>query len=245
MRHRRTARGLGLLGALVLALPAAAYLPAPDRIANEVAKGNRAAGRGVPLALTVELRMGEVDAVLAKGTLVSAPGGSMRLELESPRGTWERHLRRGGAVRASRLGEILDQPRPFLAPFHLLQAGTAGRLQTGLIELGARTGQVALGYEGPHVCWVIGGRRPGPGAPDRASVWIDQETVRIVRVDQEDGVSYLLGPPKVFGKIQVPAWIDVRVRDSHLARLTVRGAKPIRLAEGTFDPAWLGVSPAP
>lgn len=235
----RARHALGLLALLALAAPAAGYLPSADRIANEVAKINRAAGRAVPLALSVDLRMGDVDAVLASGTLVSDPSGRMRLELQSPRGTWERHLRQGAAVRATRLGEVLERPRPFLPPLFLLQADNPGGLQTGLVQLGARSGMVGLGYEGPSVCWVLGGRRPGLGAPDRPSLWVDQETVRVVRVDLEDGVSYLLGPPKRFGKIQLPSWIDVRVGDAHLARLTVRSAKPVRLPAGSFHLDWL------
>ncbi len=247
----RIARGLAVLlcfACLALGPGAGAYLPGADRIANEVAKMNRAAGRAVPLALGVDLRMGDVDAVLASGSLVSDPKGSMRLELTSPRGTWERHLRRGSTVRATRLGEVVERPRPFLAPVFLLQARSGGGLRTGLVGIGGSPNEVALGYEGPSDCWVLGGRTPGPSPspPTRAAIWIDQESFQVVRVDQPDGVSYRLGPPQVFGKIQVPSWIDISVADLHLGRLEVTSATATRPPPGAFDPGWLqGPSVAP
>jgi hypothetical protein len=238
---RPLARSLAVLLCLLLGPAASAYLPSASRIANEVAKTNREAGRAVPLALSVDLRMGEVDAVLASGTLVSDPAGPMRLELQSPRGTWERHLRRGTSLRATRLGEIVERPRPFLAPVFLLQAGSGGSLRTGLVGLGGRANEVGLGYEGASDCWVLGGRTPGPatGGPDRAAIWIDQESLQVVRVDQADGVSYRLGPPQSFGKIAVPSWIDIRVAGVQLGRLVVTDAKPTRAPASAFAPAWL------
>ena len=232
------------LGAALLAAGVAvAYVPGAEIIANEVAKVNRAAGRAVPLALTVDLRMGDVDAVLASGTLVSDPRGASRLELTSPRGTWERHLHRDGTVRATRSGEPIQRPRPFLPPFYLLQMATGGELRGGLAELGGRPGAVGLGYVGAADCYVLGGRGPGL-ASDRPSLWIDQETLQPVRLDVGEGISFLLGPPKAFGALQVPEWIDVHAGDLRVARLEVRDARTKRLPPGSFDSAWLAGAPS-
>ncbi len=231
------------LAVLLVAAAAAAYVPGADRIANEVAKMNRAAGRDAPLELRVDLRMGDVDAVLASGTLVSDPRGASRLELRSPRGTWERHLRRGSELLATRDGEPLERPRPFLPPLYLLQAGSGGALRGGLVDLGGRSGEVGLGYQGPADCWVLGGRRRGEAPAERTALWIDQETLEAVRLDVGGGVSFLLGPPQQFGKLQVPQWIDVHVGDQFLARLSVRGARKTRVSPGSFASQWLQAVP--
>ena len=59
---------------------------------------------------------------------------------------------------ASRDGQLLESARPFLPPFFLLQTNSASALTNRLLELGVRTGQAELGYEGEHDCYVIGGR---------------------------------------------------------------------------------------
>lgn len=244
-RGRRPTRaalaGIALLvGVLVLPVVAWTYVPSADRIANAVAQVNRKAGRGKVLEIQVDLQMGNAEQVAASGVLLSDPDGVARLELRSPRGTVERHLMRGAGLRATRQGEFVDRPRPFLPPLFLLQASSSGALRTGLVELGARSSELDLGYDGAHDCYVFGGRDPaGSLQQPRASLWVEQGSLATVRIDLPGGARFRFGPPARFGKISLPAWIDLHQGGARLGRLTVTGAASVRPPPGAFDPGWL------
>ena len=69
-----------------------------------------------------------------------------------------RQLRRGKSLEASRDRAALADPHPLLPPLWVLQAGDGAALQTRIAELGGDPDAVALGFEGDHDCYVLGGR---------------------------------------------------------------------------------------
>ena len=223
-----------LLVALVLlgAATALAYVPPAERIARTVADANRLHGRAQPLALTVVVR-GEGDAPLASGTLLSDPRGVARLELTHSAGFVERQLRRGRSLEASRDRARLPDPHPLLPPLWLLQASPGVTLQTRIAELGGDPDAVALGFDGDHDCFVLGGRTA------EASYWVDQETLAPVRIDLPGGVRYRLGPPVSRGAIELPAWITLEAPGRPPVTLTIDGARAEAAAPDAFAPGWL------
>jgi hypothetical protein len=114
------------LGALKVAVAlcigvnsAGAAVPSAEKIADAVAETNRLSGRSDPVLFEVTLRIGDGEPV-ATGVLASHPTGLARLELRSRRGFVERHLLQGDAYTASRDGQLLDPPHPFLPPTFFL-----------------------------------------------------------------------------------------------------------------------------
>jgi hypothetical protein len=229
-----------LLWALLCVLPARAYIPSPERIAAAAAEANRSAGRTQLLELKVALYLGDSEQAVATGELLSDPGGLARLEIRSPEGIVERHLLRARELLASRDAVPLDAPRPFLPPVFLLQAKTGGVLMTSLRALGVSAHEVALGYEGEHDCYVLGGRAPASALPSpRSSLWVDQESLEPVRFDRGDGVRFLLGSFVAFDSIRLPSWIEIRDSQGFRARLEILGAQPVSPAAGSFRREWL------
>ena len=223
-----------LLLALVLlgAAAALAYVPPAERIARTVADASRLHGRAQPLALTVVVR-GEGDAPLASGTLLADPRGVARLELTHSAGFVERQLRRGRSLEASRDRTRLPDPHPLLPPLWLLQASPGATLQTRIAELGGDPDAVALGFDGDHDCFVLGGRTA------EASYWVDQETLAPVRIDLPGGVRYRLGPPLARGAIELPAWITLEAPGRPPVTLAIEGARAEAAAPDAFAPDWL------
>jgi hypothetical protein len=223
-----------LLVALVLlgAAAALAYVPPAERIARTVADASRLHGRAQPLALTVVVR-GEGDAPLATGTLLSDPRGVARLELTHSAGFVERQLRRGRSLEASRDRARLPDPHPLLPPLWVLQASPGATLQMRIAELGGDPDAVALGFDGDHDCFVLGGRTA------EASYWVDQETLAPVRIDLPGGVRYRLGPPLARGAIELPAWITLEAPGRPPVTLAIEGARAESAAPDAFAPDWL------
>jgi len=234
---RRIALGL-VAGILCAAVAASAWLPETSRIANAVAKSNREAGRARTIRLEVELRFEGDPEIAATGVLWSDPEGSSRLELVSPKGFIERHLVRGRRAEASRDGQLLETARHFLPPYFLLQTSSASALTNRLLELGVRTGQAELGYEGEHDCYVIGGRAAPP------SLWVDSDAFGVVRFDSAEGASYRFGPALEADGLTVPAWFEVRQEGEPMARLAVLSAGTATVAPEGFAPGWLRRGPA-
>lgn len=226
--------------ACLLAAPALAALPAADRVTGAVAGANRTARRAAPLELAVELVRGGSE-VVGTGTLVAHPSGLARLELRGAGGLVERHLLLGSAHQASRNGQPLPDPQPFLPPLQLLQAGSAAALESALGQLGAAAGELALGRAEESDCYVLGGREPGPdrGPPRRAALWVDLRSFEAVRVDRADGVRFRLGPPSVFGEIRFPAWIGMEAPAEEEVRLVVRSAARSGVGPSEFRSEWL------
>jgi hypothetical protein len=239
---------LAVLAGILCAPAAGAWMPDTSRIANAVAQTNRESGRVRTLRMEVELRFEGDPEIAATGVLWSDPEGSARLELVSPRGFVERHLVRGRLSESSRDGVRQEAGRTFLPPYFLLQATSAGTLTNWLIELGARVGESALGYEGDHDCYVLGGRALGSPAGQaigesraapRAALWVDSDAFGVVRFDSADGARFRFGPGARFGPVTVPGWIDIHTPDEPAARLAVLSAEATTMPPGGFAPAWL------
>jgi hypothetical protein len=223
----------GAAAAACLAAAAAlAYVPPIDRIARAVADANRVHGRARVLAMRVALE-GEGGAVLATGSLLSDPRGAARLEVRHESGFVERQLRRGRALEASRDRARLADPHPLLPPLFLLQTDQGATLQTRIAELGGSPDAVALGYEGDHDCYVLGGKHA------EASYWVDQESFAPVRIDLPGGVRYRLGPPRTQGGVEMPAWIALEAPGRPSLTLTIAEARPEAAPPDAFDPGWL------
>lgn len=232
-----------LISAAALSLAAAAHgvIPAAPRVIEAIAEGNRASGRGVALALELELVRGDGE-VVGTGELLADPSGRSRLELRAPSGLVERHLRLGRDYRASRNGEALDAPKPLLPPLAWLQIGDGPDLETALRREGIASREVVLGRAGDRDCYVIGGRMPGSrdGEPPlRAALWVELEELQPVRIDRADGVRYRLGPSSKFGKLRVPGWIQVEMAGQPYLRLVVRAARAVPPSRASFEPGWL------
>jgi hypothetical protein len=225
--------GAALAAALCLvAWAALAYIPPAERIARTVAETNRALGRARTLELAVSLER-ENGEELAVGSLLSDPNGSARLEVKHATGFVERQLRRGKALEASRDGSTIRDPHPLLAPLFLLQAEHGALLQTRIAELGGSPDTVALGHDGDHDCYVLGGKEGS------ASYWVDQESLVPVRIDLPGGVRYRLGPPLMHDGIQLPSSIKIEAPGRSALRMQIREARAKAAPPGAFDAAWL------
>ena len=231
-----------LLWAVLISLPVQAYVASQARIVAAVAETNRKAGRFRVLEVAVSLHLGASEKPVATGELLSAPGGLSRLELRSPGGDVERHLLRGGELVASRDRRTIDAPRPLLLPFFLLQAGSGRALTALLLSLGVSAHEVALGYQGEHDCYVLGGRAPSSRAAAlslRPALWVDQESLEPVRFDRGDGVRFRLGPSISFGSVRLPSWIEASDLHGFVARLEVLSAQEVPTSSEPFHPGWL------
>jgi hypothetical protein len=228
----RARAALAGLAASAIAAAALAYVPPAERIARTVADANRVHGRAQPLALKIVVR-GEGDTQLASGMLVSDPNGVARLELAHANGFLERQLRRGKSLEASRDRAPLPDPHPLLPPFWVLQAGQGATLQLRIAELGGDPNAIALGFDGDHDCYVLGGRSA------EASYWVDQESLAPVRIDLPGGVHYRLGPMRTQAGIELPAWVTLEAPGRPSVTLAIEAARPEPPAEGTFSPEWL------
>jgi hypothetical protein len=237
---RGARRAAVALAPLLLAVPVVAAIPSADRIAGAVAKANDLAGRSGPLLLRVALRVAG-GGPSAEGELATHPTGLARLELRSPTGFVERHLLLGDEYRASRDGELLEQPHPFLPPVFLLQATNGAALSAALSSLGVHSQELVLGRLGDLDCYVFGGRLPAvPPDEERLlpSLWIDAISFDAVRVVRSDGTEYRLGPTQMFDGIRLPRWIDIqgtRLR----ARLEILSAAQADAPAAVFQGEWL------
>lgn len=238
---------VALLAGVLVGPPARAVIPSIQKIADAVAETNRAAGRTAPLLIDVTLRIGD-SPPLATGVLATHPTGLARLELHSNQGFVERHLLQGSEYTASRDGELLRSPRPFLPPVFLLQSSSGAALRAALSSFGVSASDVALGLADDHDCYVLGGRLPltDTGEERRLpSVWVDTDTFDVVRIDRQDGVRFRFGPPGTFDKIQVPAWISIEAPGQDPVRLDVVRAAKADAPAAAFSTDWLLAPPGP
>lgn len=240
------------LAVVVAAASAHAAIPNAAKVTRAVAEANRASGRSGPLLLDVRLQIAGGGAS-ATGVLATHPTGLARLELESPMGFVERHLLRGTEYRASRNGQKIDDPHPFLPPLFLLQAGSGEALSAALASLGMATGEIVLGRFGDRDCYVIGGRRyPGdpanPAAPVAEtpgqepllpSLWIDVQSYDPLRIVGADGTEYRLAEMQFFKGIRLPRYIEIDPPGPLRARLEVLGATQAEAPAAAFQPEWL------
>jgi hypothetical protein len=249
----RVVSSAGCLLALLVAFTAAAAIPSAAKISNAVALTNRQAGRASPVLLELNLRIGQGEPA-ATGVLASHPTGLARLELRGHGGFVERHLLQGNAYTASRDGELLPSPRPFLPPLFFLQATSGAALRAALASYGVEPGPAVLGRVGERDCYVFGGRLPAVSAAPGGlvareaslpSVWVDMESYEIVQIDRPDGVRFRFGPPTRFDKIQAPGWIEVRAPNQPPARLEIIRVAPANAPAAAFGSHWLSAPPSP
>jgi hypothetical protein len=174
----------------------------------------------------------DASAPIALGELTVDPAGAARIELRHVDGLTERQLRRASGLAAARGGEPLENPHPLAPPLWLALAGTGGELLARAGELGAAPGLIALGYDGARDCYVIGGAAGG------ASVWIDKDTYRVVRVDLSDGTkARFLAWASRAGAI-LPGTIEIETPSLRFT-LELTSAAAATLAPDGFSDAWL------
>ena len=235
-----------LAAGVALAAPSAlAVIPSIQKITDAVAQTNRSEGRSEPLLMDVVLRIGDSEP-LATGVLATHPTGLARLELHSNQGFVERHLLQGSEYSASRDGHMLRSPRPFLPPIFLLQSGSGAALSAALTSYGISVAEVALGLADDHDCYVLGGRLPraADGAERRLpSLWVDTESLEVVRIDRQDGVRFRFGPTTAFDGIRAPAWISIEAPGQAPARLDVTRVARANAPAAAFGTDWLTAAP--
>jgi hypothetical protein len=234
-----------LATAALVAAPALGVIPEPAKVARAVGELNASSGRSAPLLFNVKLRV-EGGGPPAEGELAVHPSGLARLELRNGRdGFVERHLLQSGNYQASRNGELLSDPHPFLPPVFLLQASSGDGLLAALATFGVDGQQVVLGKMGAHDCYVFGGRAIGAGGAERLlpSLWVDVATLEPLRIVRADGVEYRFGPTAAFGAIRAPSFVEVLVPDGLRARLEVTRATRAEAPAALFQPAWLTAAP--
>jgi len=198
----------------IAAASAGAAVPSAEKIANAVAETNRLSGRSVPVLLEVTLKIGD----------------------------GERHLLQGNSYTASRDGQPLDPPHPFLPPTFFLQAESGAAFRAALASYGVASGEVVLGRVADRDCYVFGGRLPrGSAGEERMlpSVWVDMETYQIAQIDRPGGVRFRFGPMKVFEGIHAPSWIEVVAPGQPNARLDVIRVAPANAPAAAFGMDWL------
>jgi hypothetical protein len=243
MRRLCAATALGLA---LAAVSASASIPQPSKIARAVAEMNAASGRSSPLLLSVKLRV-DGAAPSAEGELAVHPSGLARLELRNNWGGFvERHLLQSNNYQASRNGEMLSDPHPFLPPVFLLLASSGDALSAALATFGVDGQQIVLGKMGAHDCYVFGGRSLGPGGSEQLlpSLWVDMVSLEPLRIVRADGVEYRFGPVAAFGAVRVPSFIDVLAPDGLRARLEITRATRAEAPAALFQPAWLTAAPS-
>ncbi len=237
-------RRIALRACLALCFGAAvavAAIPSAEKIADAVAETNRLSGRSIPLLLELKLSIDGRERA-ATGVLASHPTGLARLELSSYQGFVERHLLQGNAYTASRDGQLLDRPYPFLAPLFFLQASSGAALRAALASYGIASGQAVLGRLGNRDCYVFGGRMPrGVDGEERMlpSLWVDMETYEVVQIDRPDGVRFRFGPAARFESIQAPRWIAVEAPGRPAVRMEVIRVAPANAPAAAFGIEWL------
>ncbi len=246
LRFHSLRRALAL-ALCIAAAPAHAAIPSAEKIANAVAETNRLSGRSGPVLLEVALVIGDGEPV-ATGVLASHPTGLARLELRSRHGFVERHLLQGNAYTASRDGQLMQPPHPFLPPTFFLQTPSGAAFRAALASYGVASGEVVFGRVGDRDCYVFGGRPPrGPRGEEGIlpSVWVDMETYQIAQIDRPGGVRFRFGPTTVFDTIQAPSWIEVRVPGQPDARLEVVRVAPANAPAAAFGTDWLTATAHP
>jgi hypothetical protein len=244
LRRGRLTAALALVA--LAAAPASGAIPSPEKIARAVAETNTTSGRSSPLILSVKLSV-DGAAPSAEGELAVHPSGLARLELRNSWGGFvERHLLQSSTYQASRNGEMLQDPHPFLPPVFLLQASSGDALGAALATFGVDGHQVVLGKFGAHDCYVFGGRTIGLGEAEHPlpSLWVDMVSLEPQRIVRADGVEYRFGPPQAFGAIRVPGFIDVLAPDGLRARLEITRAARAEAPAALFQPSWLTSAPA-
>ena len=215
-----------VLGGL-LARPASAWIPEPERAWASLAQSNGQSARTRPVDFAVAL-VDSTGAVVATGRLVAEPGGHARLELtRADGGGVEVHERSGSEYRVTRDGRRVEKAPRLLPPLGLLQAGKPADVADALRALGGDPARVDLGKEGLYDCWVLGGRDPGDFQMNaRPSIWVDQETQQPVRIDDAAGVRYRLLDLAPKDGVRFPSRIEISADGWPIWRIDVATPAP-------------------
>jgi hypothetical protein len=242
---------IAFAGLFASPVPIGAVVPNGEKVAAAAASANERAGRALPLWFEVTLR-DLAGSALASGVLASHPTGLARLELvghpEGGTSFVERHLLQGDGYRASRDGALVERPLPLLAPLFLLQTPSGEALRAALSSFDVAVDDVVLGRVGEHVAYVIGGRQPrGPdGSEDRQpSLWVDQDTFEVLRIDSANAGRVEFGTYMDFEGIQAPAWIQIEGSGHPPLRLEVDRVAPANAPAAAFAVEWLLAPPSP
>jgi hypothetical protein len=214
-----------LLLAVAVAVPAAAWIPEPERAWSMLAQSNSQSGRIRPLEFAVAL-VDASGAVVATGRLL-ASAARTSLELRYADAATELHERRGSEYRVTRGGRRVEKAPKLLPPLDLLQVAKGLEVAGALRALGGDPASVDLGMEGRSDCWVLGGRDPGDFELNRrASIWVDQETQQPVRIDDGSGVRYRLLDLAPKGGVRFPSRIEVHADGWPIWRIDVATPAP-------------------
>lgn len=130
-------------------------IPSAERVFGAVARTNRSAGRTDALRLDLSLRIGDGEPI-ATGQLVTHPTGLARLELVKTGEFVERHILQGTEHLVARNGRLVEDPRAFLPPLFLLQAGSAVSFEAALRSHGVEVAAIGLAPCGDADCYVVG-----------------------------------------------------------------------------------------
>jgi hypothetical protein len=231
---RRAARALCVAVALCAAADAAhARIPSAETVARAAADASRAQGRSKAFRFSVTVRATPESPPLAQGELLVDPAGAARIELRHADGFIERQIRRPSGLAAARDGERLDAPHPLAPPLWPVLAATGGELLQRAGELGAAPGAIALAYDGARDCYVLGGIAGGP------SVWIDEDTYQVARVDLADGTKARFLAWASRGGAILPSAVEIETPALSFT-LELTAAAATTAGPDDFSDAWLG-----
>ncbi len=153
------------LSGIVSAPDAQAFIPRVDRAMKEIARVNRASGRGQALQLELTMRVGERPPI-ALGQLITHPSGLARLELRGFGGRVDRYLLSGRELLGTKDGLRLDRPQPLLQPLFFLQPSSEATLRAALEAFDILSDSIGLATCGEQDCFVIGDPRLAAPLPD-------------------------------------------------------------------------------
>jgi hypothetical protein len=209
------------LGALLLLIPALAYvLPAP-RALEQIGKAGALRG---PISLVV--RVEGVDPTWpGQVTIDVHPREGVRVD-DGRGGRW---VVRGGRV----VGASTSALPAWLPQLEVLAFSSAEALTSWLQASGVDVEVNELGRCGAEDCFVIGGRQ---GA---AQLWVEKDRFEARRWVSGLGRSFEFGPYATFGNVKFPSKIEIFETEGRLATLTVSQLSPAStLGPADFSPRW-------
>lgn len=78
-------------------------------------------------------------------------------------------------------------------------------------------------------------------------IWVDTRELQVQRIDRRNGVFIVFGPMQTFGKLTVPAWLEVHEPGAPAIRFDVDRAVQVNAPPQAFSRKWLlaPIDPAP
>ena len=209
------------LGALLLVLPALAYILPAERALEQI--GKAAALRG-PISLVV--RVEGVDPSWPPQVSIDVhPKEGVRVD-DGRGGRW---VVRGGRV----VGASSPQLPAWLPQLEVVGFASAEALTSWLRANGVDVQRNDLGRCGTEDCFVIGGR----DAP--VQLWVEKDRFETRRWVSGAGRTFDFAPYAAFGTVKFPSKIEVFEAEGRLATLTVTQLSPASsLGPSDFSPRW-------